>query len=56
MCSMPASAFAAHGSMYLQNPYEDVSEGEDETSHTGALGGFPPFSGGSPAPVSCARL
>lgn len=37
---MPASASAQHGSVYLQNPYEDVSEGEDETSHTGALGGL----------------
>jgi hypothetical protein len=38
-CSVLASAFAQHSTAYVHAPYEDVSEGEDETSHTGALNG-----------------
>lgn len=36
---MLASDFAQHSAGYLHAPYGDVSEGEDETSHTGALNG-----------------
>lgn len=51
-CSVPASTFAQHGSVYLHNPYEDVSEGEDETSHTGALNGLGSrLNGGTPVQV-----
>ena len=49
-CSVLASAFAQHSAGYVHNPYGDVSEGEDETSHTGALNGSR-FNGRTPLQV-----